>query len=288
MARFHLTLIRPPGFVHSSCFHEVIQALYAGLSGLGYWVTGSENSVEPGATNIVLGAHLLEEEVAMGLPASTVIYNLEQLGAAWLPPWYLALAARFAVWDYAAANLAVWRAVPCVRPPQLVEVAYMPVLSRIAPAPVQDIDILFYGSMTERRREVLMQIEAAGLGLQYGFGLYGAERDAVIARSKLVLNLHAHAMELFEIVRVSYLLANSKAVVSERSADIGYLGHAVAEADRGDLVRTCRELLEDDAKRRRLEQRGFALFSANSLLHSLSRAARRPEPPAYLAGPPMV
>lgn len=274
MARFHLTLIRPIGYLHSSCFVEVIEALYAGLTGLGHQVTGGENSIEPGAVNIILGAHLLEEEVAMQLPPSTVIYNLEPPGVWWLQPWYTQLAMRYQVWDYSGVNLLLWRNVRCLHPPRIVEVAYMPELCRIPVAPVQDIDILFYGSINERRLELLKQIEAAGLGLQCVYGIYGAERDEIISRSKLVLNLHSHATELFEIVRVSYLLANSKAVVTENSPGIGYLAHAVAVSHRNDMVRTCRDLLEDDAKRHQLELRGHAMFSANSLLHSLSKAVR--------------
>ena len=272
MARFHLTIIRPPGYAPSSCFHEVVEALYAGLTQLGHQATGGENSVEPGAVNIIFGAHLLDEDLAMGLDPSTVIYNLEQLGVWWLPPWYARLAERYQVWDYSTVNLALWQAMPCVHTPLLVEVAYMPQLRRIPVAPVQDIDILFYGFINERRLQTLRQIEAAGLGLRCIHGLYGTERDGVIARSKLVLNLHAHAMGLFEIVRVSYLLANSKAVVSQHSPDIGYLAQAVALADPIHMAQTCRELLEDKPRRHHLEQRGFQLFSANSLLTSLSAA----------------
>ena len=40
-----------------------------------------------------------------------------------------------------------------------------------------------------------------------------------IARSKIVLNLHQYDAQVFEIVRVSYLLANRRAVVSERGAN---------------------------------------------------------------------
>ena len=40
------------------------------------------------------------------------------------------------------------------------------------------------------------------------FGLYGPPRDALIARSKIILNMHLYDAKVFEIVRVSYLLAN--------------------------------------------------------------------------------
>jgi hypothetical protein len=272
LTKFHLTVIRPAGYPHSSCFHEVMEALYAGLTQLGHEATGGENSVVPDAVNIVFGAHLLDENVAMGLDPSTVIYNLEQLGVWWLPPWYARLAERYQIWDYTPINIAVWQALPCLRPPVLVEVAYMPMLRRIPVAAVQNVDILFYGMVDHGRIETFHFLERAGLKVHCLQGIYGAARDEVISRSRLVLNLHAHSMGLFEIVRVSYLLANSKAIVSQHSPDIGYLAQAVAVADPIHMARVCRELLDDDARRHALEQRGFELFSANSLLTSLSAA----------------
>ena len=80
----------------------------------------------------------------MQLPASTVIYNLEQLRASWLPAWYTRLAACYQIWDYSVANLALWQSVPCVHSPHMVEVAYMGEMRRIPVPPIQDIDILFY------------------------------------------------------------------------------------------------------------------------------------------------
>lgn len=49
--------------------------------------------------------------------------------------------------------------------------------------------------------------------------IYGEERDALIARSRVVLNLHQYDIHIFEQVRVNYLLINGKAVVSEVADD---------------------------------------------------------------------
>jgi len=42
-------------------------------------------------------------------------------------------------------------------------------------------------------------------------GVYGNQRDGFISRSKLVLNISTNAS--FEIVRISYLLANCNPVI---------------------------------------------------------------------------
>ncbi len=349
VARFNICIARPQGYVHSECFCEIAEGLQAGLVRLGFpSTTVGWNAVLPDAVNIVLGIHLAGEATAMSLPPqTTVVYNLEQLGAAWLPPWYIALGRRYQVWDYSPVNLRMWQeaaglfgshvsprhgapksvlshvsamnAAPAIpegaprlasetwvsgrlgsaetpshispRPfdglrasygaptvlqapwkVRLVEVGYVPELTRIVRRAMQTVDVFFYGSMNDRRRDLLMRLKDAGMEVRYGFGLYRADRDAKIADAKIVLNLHARDDAPFEVVRVSYLLANRKAVVSEASADIGSLADAVALATPENIVDVCRDLLVDDAKRHALEQRGFEVFSRHSMLPGLQAA----------------
>ncbi len=56
-------------------------------------------------------------------------------------------------------------------------------------------------------------------GLESAFRIetrtHGRARDELISRAKVVLNVHFYPTAIFEIVRVSYLLANRKAVVGE-------------------------------------------------------------------------
>lgn len=261
MKKFLVAVIKPEGYIHSECFREVAETLQFGLIRLGHEARILDNLVDPEATNIVLGAHLLEPRENELLPKDSIIYNLEQLGAASLSGNYFALAQRFQIWDYSALNIVKWSEIGCVSPPQLVEVGYVPELSRIVSQAEQDIDVLFYGSMNEHRRSVLRRLQDAGANVHAVFGVYGRERDELIARSKIVLNLHCLETKLFEIVRVSYLLANSKAVVSEPSPDMGGYGDAVAVFPYEEIVGGCLDLLRDDERRKQLELRGFAYFS---------------------------
>ena len=265
MAHFYIMVVRPRGYLHSDCFREVVDGLANALQTLQHTVDIGENTIHPAAVNILLGAHLLNETDAMALPPATIIYNLEQLGGSWLPPWYMRLAAMYRIWDYSPLNIQVWnsRSRPLCRP-ALVPVGYAPNLTRIRPASPQDIDVLFYGLVNNRRRAILQEIEALGLNLKSVFGVYGSERDSLIARSKVVLNMHAHATEMFEIVRVSYLLANAKAVVSECSPDIGEIAGGMIVAERSAIAERCRWLVDHDAERKELESCALALFSTRS------------------------
>lgn len=288
MAKYHIGIIRPNGYKHSDCFREVAESLQSALRSLGHTVTFGENSVDAQATSILLGAHLLTEQEAQSLPPSTIVYNLEQLGASDLPSWYMFLAARVQIWDYSPLHIAIWNQLPCVAPPTLVEIGFVPELRRIVSAPTQDIDVLFYGSINERRRKLLSALESAGLKVHIAFGLYGAERDALIARSKIVLNIHAHETKIFEIVRVSYLVANAKAVVTEDSPDLASLRDAVAVFSYDKIVEGCIALLRDEPQRRQLEARGYRLFSSRSQARILEAIVSRVEDNALAASAPNI
>src|ERR1700677_226547 len=205
---FQVVMISPEGYVHAAALTEVAESVLFGLQALGVQATMAVNQlVVPGPPAIMFGAHLLTAEEAELLPDSTVIYNLEQIGAAhsWCSPAYLSLLHRFQVWDYSIRNIAALRGMGVQRVTH-VPVGYVTQLSRIPDTSVQDIDVLFYGSINERRSNAISAIQARGLNAQAVFGVYGAARDALIARAKVVLNLHYYDTSIFELVRVSYLL----------------------------------------------------------------------------------
>src|SRR5262249_55443542 len=149
-------------------------------------------------------------------------------------------------------NLDNWRTRNCRYNPVHVPIGYVTELSRIPVAQPQDIDVLFYGSLNERRNSILNRLSDAGLKVQVAFGVYGRQRDDLIARSKLVLNIHYYESKIFEIVRVSYLLANSKAVVTEcapgTSLDQGIKSAAICVPS-DSLVSACCALIANESER---------------------------------------
>ena len=280
MAAFLITLIRPEAYLHTECLREVAETLQCGLWALGHDAEIAENRFDPSKVNILLGAHLLTAELASRMPPESILYNLEQLGGAELPALFYETAAKHLVWDYSPVNMARWQQLPLAWAPRLVEIGYVPQLTRIRSAAVvdQDIDVLFYGSLNTRRLHILDQLRAAGLRVHQAFGVYGTERDALIRRARLVLNVHYYETQLFEIVRVSYLLANGKAVVTEHSPDLGGLEKGVLACRYGDLVEQTVALAADDARREALAAQGAALFAARDEVQILRRAlAMAPE-----------
>lgn len=277
--KFAVTVVSPPGYMHSAAFAEVAETLHGGLRALGHDAVVTTEGALPGRRHIVLGSNLLPG-YPLPLARDAILYNLEQVqvGSDWFRPELIELFRRHPLWDYSARNAAALSALG-VRVAHVVPIGYARALTRIRHAPAPDIDVLFFGSMNARRRTVVERMHAAGLRVHAAFGVYGEARDALIGRAKLILNVHYYEAKVLEMVRLSYLLANRCAVLSERSIDPAEddaLAGGVAFADYADLAQRARELVEDAAGRARLASRGFEIMSARPEAEYL-RAALPPE-----------
>lgn len=262
--------------VHLEGLRELAEALHYSLLRLGA-SSGVVDRPDAGTGRlIVLGAHALDPASLAALPADAVVYNLEQLNEDLFRrlPHYRPALQRHAVWDYDAANAARYAAFD-LPVPAVVPLGCVPEWTRIAPAPVQDIDVLFYGSMNQRRAAVLEDLRAAGLKVEPHFGVYGPARDALIARAKLVVNIHFYDAQIFEIARIGYLLANRVPVVAEvgdRTAIDADLRDALCAVPREEIVDACVRLAYDADARGALAKRGFEAFRARRFERTLAGA----------------
>ena len=266
--RFAVAVVSPPSNpTVGGAFREIAEALHYALLALGHDSVLTNRLDLDERRTIVFGANHLVH-YGLEVPKNPIFYNLEQLGddSPWMAmPEFIDLFRRYPTWDYSQANIEYLAALGLPRP-TYVPIGYVPELTRIAPAP-EDIDVLFYGMLSERRYAVLRDLHDRGLRVKWLSGVLGASRDAWIARSKIVLNVHYWEAKIFEIARVSYLLANRRAVVSESGADPTLerdLESGVAFADYDELVDRCVELLGDERARRELAERGYQAFSARS------------------------
>lgn len=272
--RFAVSTISPFGYAHSAAFDEVALTLQQGLAALGHDAVLSTRLDNRRRRHLVLGANLLQK-YPHDVPDDAVFYNLEQISPE--SPWFrgglLDVLRTRPCWDYSPGNAralaAAGATVTAVLP-----IGYAPGLTRIAPTD-EDIDVLFYGSLNERRAVVLRALAARGLRVKHLFGVYGAERDTWIARARVVLNLHYFESKVFEAVRVSYLLANRRCVVSERGGDPAEeadWSQAVAFAAYDDLVDTCAALVADAPRRRQIADAGFDCIRARPIERLLEPA----------------
>lgn len=267
--KIHLT-----AFWDDRVFQEEVNTFYESLVLAGYQVSYVPYKLEANALNIVFGAISLSLNDFPPNCQNVIIRNLEHVfpeGHCMFPR-YIEVLKRFPVWDYAADNIErlAEAGVPVA---DHVPVCHASVLENITPAPVQDIDVYFYGNVSERRAAVIEAIRARGLNVvvsQLGGGeSFGAERNALIARSKVVLNigLKPDSRRIFEVVRVGFLLANGKAVVGEVNE------HTVIEDDiraavvcgtLEELPALCEDLVRNAGYRRTVEARGREIFRARN------------------------
>ncbi|MCF1481887.1 MULTISPECIES: hypothetical protein [Rhizobium/Agrobacterium group] len=251
---YNICIVEPKGFGHSKAFEEVAEALDYSLKELGYPTALSVNRVTDDAVNIIFGAHLLPLQDLHSLHPSTIIVNAEPLSATserTRERVLICLNAGLEIWDYSPANIEILNRIGG-RPVKYLQLGFQKELDRIAPAPVRDIDVLFYGSMNERRAEILYGLQARGLVIEHLFDVYGRERDAWIARSKVVLNMHLLESQIFEVVRVFYLLINGVAVVGEVNGPETLIDERFAQgivaASYNNLVDVTEQLVRDAAR----------------------------------------
>lgn len=262
--KFNIVLIQPANYPHSYSVLEICQLLHFSLIDLGHTSTLTRNYFESGAINIVFCGHLLPNDASTQIPAATIFFNSEQLprnGLGWVSTIFNQ-ASKFKMFDYSSENaLELTKRLNYDVP--VLKIGFHAGLRRIMFNQDKDIDVLFYGSLNSRRKNCLESLIKSGLTVKTLFGVYGAERDEWVARSKLVLNLHYYEAKILEVVRIFYLLTNSVPVVTEVSAETKVEGDIldfVASSDYGQLEERCLELCQFPEKAMQIGSRGYEGF----------------------------
>ena len=282
MSHYHLAHCIPTQRMHGlNGYKEVIETVTWGLEQLGHQVTYEVNKFVTSSTNIIFGAQVVPIAGLKQLPKKTIIYNFEQMRGLQVDQIreqlsYCARTEDFEVWDYSHVNLATWQALGRYKV-KIVPVGYAPILSRIHKASHQDIDVLIYGLTSERRLQLFDALSRLGLTTVFVSGLYGSARDNLISRAKIVLNINMYTTSrIFEVVRVSYLLANKKAVVADldtnTSIDDDIRAAVYCATSWQGLPGACLKLVESEAERFKLEEFGFSVICRRNI-ESILKAA---------------
>lgn len=259
-------------------FEELAVSLAAALGDLGHSCSAGLNQVRPGAVNILLGATMFAARV-MELPRHLagqpyILYQLEQLDDrhGLLPEWpeYRELMAKAErIWDYSPSSSA-WLGERGLATVTTLQPGYHPCLEVIPSLPRQDIDVMFVGTPHPRRQRVLDTLKRSGASVVHLNGVYGVQRNHMLARAKVVLNIHGwDGLSALETVRLSFLLANRRFVVSEKSDHDPY-GGGVIFSRYDDLADTCLyHLRQSDDRRRAVAERGYQALRAQSMAEAL-------------------
>lgn len=215
---FHIVLISSAAHSHIKCFTEVIILLKKSIEDCGYNCTFAHNTLSKNAYNIIIGAHFLKPQ-AIPDDIKIITFQFEQLSATngiFNSNLEKVLRRSEYVWDYSIDNINFLqkRGIKA----QYVPLGYHSILEQIDTNIPKDIDLLFYGSINDRRRSILQKIHLdTGIKTLTLFDVYGKERNQYIARSKIVLNIHFFESQIFESVRISFLLNNKIPIIVENS-----------------------------------------------------------------------
>ena len=259
-------------------FVEIAIALQSGFSELGYQVDIVNDIKKVRGKTLVLGCNRISLIGLTTLPKDLILFNLEQIqqGSPWLTEDYLILLKTYPVWDYSHVNIKALQKLG-VKNITYCGIGYAPKLSRISPVK-EDIDVLFYGALNPRRQKILDKLQVKGFNVVGLSQVYGNERDNYIARAKIVLNIHFYEAQIFEIIRVSYLLSNKKCVISEKGHDYELekpFQDGVCFCDYEELVSKCTYYLKNNAARIQLAGKGFQCISMQSQAEFLRQASGR-------------
>lgn len=282
-------------------FTEAALCLQASIRAAGCSSELHVNRSDSAGRAIVLGAlppHLPAVEQLD--PRRTAIFNFEQLGAASsiagdsYAPWLR----RWMVIDYHSENIAWLRArhpgqraleLPLVPGPAI---AFRP---ELAHAPVNDV--LFYGTLSPRREEILRRLREAGLAVEVVAGAFGEELTPAIRRARVVLHVHYYERGLFPVARILQPVAQGVPLVCEDSLHSqlnDWSRSGIVFAPYEQLADACAALASDAREREQRAAANRAFAAALDFATPFERLLREMdwlpppgiEPPQLLAAPP--
>lgn len=203
-------------------FHDTSSSFAHTLREKGHDVTLSSNFM-PSRKNIIFGANdciHTPHAVIEHIPKDSIIVNLEQLSggsSVWSNETYLDVLRNHEVWDYSWANIE-WLKEQNITNVKKISIGYSPSLEFVLPPPeTKDIDVLFFGAVNERRSRIInaLNMHPEINSVCSTSSSFGEERNKLIARSKIVINIHYYPSKILETVRLSHLVANKAYVISE-------------------------------------------------------------------------
>jgi len=141
--------------------------------------------------------------------------------------------------------------------------------ARAAAASEPEIDVLFFGWGTERRRVILDQLRARGVNVMVADEkrpAVGEELEKLAARSKIVLGIYGYDdpnTHVPDLARFDFVFANRIFVISEQTKglfqDLDYNAHVTVCGHEG-LVDACLHYLQHPALRAEAAERTYQWF----------------------------
>lgn len=199
------------------------------------------------APPIALNAHAFPDE----LPREAIVYNFENVGTQISPQAFI----EHRLWDFSAANMPAWKGRASHVP-----VGYHASMERFDRVAESEPYVILTGAMNSRRAQIVHELERRRIVVvTVGHdGPYGRERDRLLARARLALNVRFYEDGVFPVLRAAHCVANRVPVLSEATPDAPEW--SVLEAGLDDLVETTVRLVSDPARLELAAAHAYGLF----------------------------
>lgn len=224
--KVNINVIRPVGYLFSEAFRETVEAIARDAWAADVDYTISENYIDESRNNIILGAHLacLQENKLIETLRNTTIINLERLnyfGETWGAQAfknYCEILKENKIVDYCQTNNRVLQETLNKEAEFLYRPWHDQRWQKIPNTVTKEHDICIIGSETDRRKEIISKLKERGLKVEARTDLFSTERDQILAKSKIILNIHAYEnSQDIELWRMNYLASNGLYILSENS-----------------------------------------------------------------------
>ena len=249
-------------------FSEAALCLRDSIRLAGYTCSLRNNEADPRGISIIFGAWQFGRAMVEALDRQrTIVFNLEQLGATDAFPGkpYEDWLRERIVFDYHASNIERLAPSPGERS-RVFEVPIVPASSLATDGPEPsspEVDVLFFGSQSPRREEIVRRLRAAGLTVDWVGGgacapAYGVALAPAMMRSRIILNVHFYQTRLAPSTRMLQAAVRGVPIVSETSVQTGscdWSQSGVVFADYDDIVAACRALIDSPVRRLQSVQR---------------------------------
>jgi hypothetical protein len=205
--------------------HYITHTLYHLLHSIGKTVdiVDAVNPVDDDNTSVLYIISFCQRVFRM--PKRYIVYQLEQMHTDTYidnAEYKAKLHGAIRCWEYNSSNMAhystpapVWMPVP---------IAHMPSIFPCAvPDGLPTIDVLFYGSVNDRRYSILKSLyhtlQPMGIMVKLVQGHYGESLYPFIRRARVVLNIGFYDDTLLATYRLNEVLVHKRVVLSEMSTN---------------------------------------------------------------------
>ena len=218
------------------------------------------------------------------MPKNYIFLNSEPLGVKkWSEnkDWFKAMRGAKQIWSYTMTSVEHLKTLGAV--PRFVPFGYAPYYETIFRKHTadkcleQDIDVLFFGEVSERRGRILDELKRNGMNVHVAGRdnpAYGERLDELLARSKIVLGIHYYEepeAQIADLARLDHLLSNQLFVVHEKpsalAANLAFEQN-VSTCDYKELSDVCAYFIARPKERAERAARAYNWFKSEYALDS--------------------